>query len=365
MRRQLALVAAVSVAGTVCGTAIEQDANAEIFLQEGRTIFRYAQSGTLKVTESGTVDVLVVGGGGGGGQNASSTSDSGGAGGGGGGVVYRTSFDVVASSEPYQVVVGSGGAVGQNGGNSSVFGITAYGGGAGARYATNGSTYAGKNGGSGGGSTRGGGLSTDATPGEAIYGEQGNIGNAGGIATHHYAAAGGGGAGGGGGNSSGTTPGTGGSGYDCPILYVPFFATNTCYGGGGAGFRYGKTVAGGTGGGGSMKNTVGEAGTDGLGGGGCGGYAGGSGVVIISFTRTSEPRDRGWFGGTGGDESLTVRGAQGREEVRIVRQKKHFDIGGRWNNRRSCSRWRRWRRHSRRAYRWMRRRRRRWRCVLH
>ena len=77
MRRQLALVAAVSVAGTVCGTAIEQDANAEIFLKEGRTIFRYTQSGTLKVTESGTVDVLVVGGGGGGGQNASYTSNYG------------------------------------------------------------------------------------------------------------------------------------------------------------------------------------------------------------------------------------------------------------------------------------------------
>ena len=29
MRRQLALVAAVSVAGTVCGTAIEQDANSD------------------------------------------------------------------------------------------------------------------------------------------------------------------------------------------------------------------------------------------------------------------------------------------------------------------------------------------------
>ena len=330
MRRQLAFIFAASIAGTVCGTAIEQDSKADVFLQEGRTILRYTQSGTLKVTESGTVDVLVVGGGGGGGQNSSYTVDSGGgAGGGGGGVVYKTSFEVVANAEPYQVIVGGGGAVGQNGGNSSVFGLTAYGGGGGARYATNGSTYPGKDGGSGGGSTRGAGLSTEATSGKAIYGAQGNIGNNGGLATHQYAPAGGGGAGGSGGNSSGTTPGTGGSGYECSILYVPFFATNTCYGGGGAGFRYNKTVAGGTGGGGPMKYTAGEAGIDGLGGGGCGGYKGGSGVVIIAFTPSSESRDRGWFAGTGGDESLTVRAVkEGRDEVRIFRKSDTLTLEG-------------------------------------
>ena len=57
----------------------------------------------------------------------------------------------------------------------------------------------------------------------------------------------------------------------------------TYYAGGGAGFRSGQTVDGGEGGGGSCKNTVAESGTDGLGGGGCGGAKGGSGVVIVRY----------------------------------------------------------------------------------
>ena len=275
MNRKLAVLSLAAIAFTceLQATVVEHDANAEIFLQKGRTILRYTQSGTLKVTDSGTVDVLIVGGGGGGGANPDldKSPNQGGAGGGGGGVIYKTSFPVSASQTPYKVVVGDGGGIGENGGNSSVFGLTAYGGGAGADYTTAGVAKSGKNGGCGGGSTRGRNVTEGVTPGKAIHGNEDNYGCDGGVATDHYGAAGGGGAGGKGGNGEGTTPGIGGVGYECPILYVPFFATNTFYGGGGAGFRQGKTVAGGVGGGGSMKGTEGEAGVDGLGGGGCGG----------------------------------------------------------------------------------------------
>ena len=328
MNRQFLLTASIIMAYAVYGTVIEQDANAEVFLQKGRTILRYTKSGTLKVTESGTVDVLIVGGGGGGGRNQNNEANQGGAGGGGGGVVYEMSFDVVASSEPYRVVVGSGGAVGENGGNSSVFGLVAYGGGAGARYGTSTDSYPGSGGGSGGGSTS----PSQGTPGVALYGNERNHGYAGGVATHRYGAAGGGGAGGPGGDTqkinNSTKPGMGGAGYECPILYVPFFATNTFYGGGGAGFRYNTTVAGGVGGGGSMKGTEGEAGVDGLGGGGCGGYAGGSGVVIIAFTPTANTTDRGWLECTGGDEAFTVGGLQGRDEIRVFRNSGTLTLAG-------------------------------------
>lgn len=330
MNRKLAVLSLAAIAFTceLQSTVVEHDANAEIFLQKGRTILRYTKSGTLKVTESGTVEVLIVGGGGGGGENKSESSNQGGAGGGGGGVIYKTSFQVSASQTPYEVVVGDGGDIGENGGNSSVFGLTAYGGGAGADYTSAGVAKSGGNGGCGGGSTRGSNVTQEVMPGLAVHDDNDNIGCNGGVATHHYGAAGGGGAGGNGGNGEGSTPGIGGVGYECPILYVPFFATNTFYGGGGAGFRYNTTVAGGVGGGGSMKGTEGEAGVDGLGGGGCGGYAGGSGVVIISFTRTTASWERGWFAGTGGDASLIARGANGREEVLVFRNSGTLTLEG-------------------------------------
>ena len=51
-------------------TQIARDANAEIIRQQsGRTIYIYRQSGSITVTEAGTVDILLVGGGGGGGAS--------------------------------------------------------------------------------------------------------------------------------------------------------------------------------------------------------------------------------------------------------------------------------------------------------
>ena len=100
---------------TVQGTSVVHDVNAQIILQEGRTILVYEQDGTFTVTEPGTVELLLVGGGGGGGQNHSSQGICGGGGGGGGGVVYKETFAVSAGT--YNVAVGAGGDIGANGGN--------------------------------------------------------------------------------------------------------------------------------------------------------------------------------------------------------------------------------------------------------
>lgn len=301
---------------TVQGTSVVHDVNAQIILQEGRTILVYEQDGTFTVTEPGTVELLLVGGGGGGGQNHSSQGICGGGGGGGGGVVYKETFSVSAGT--YNVAVGAGGDIGANGGNSSLsFGgsalVTAYGGGGGAKFGGQGRTgYVGKDGASGGGSSRGWTDTDLMDPGHAIHGASENLGHDGGQATHPYGPGGGGGAGEAGGGSSGSTPGKGGDGVACSIV-----APGTYYGGGGAGCREGYTVSGGLGGGGA----IGKAGVDGLGGGGSGGYRGGTGVVVVAFMRTVEPPVKdGWFEGTGGDEVLTNRTAAGREEIRVFRQ---------------------------------------------
>ena len=139
----------------------------------------------------------------------------------------------------------------------------------------------GESGASGGGSTHAAVadyLNMPVAGGLAIYGGGDNLGHNGGAAIHQYGAGGGGGAGGAGGDTRGTVPGLGGIGYQCDIS-----GSMTYYAGGGAGFRSGQTVDGGEGGGGSCKNMVAEPGTDGLGGGGCGGAKGGSGVVIVRY----------------------------------------------------------------------------------
>lgn len=118
--------------------------------------------------------------------------------------------------------------------------------------------------------------------GTAIYGTQGNLGHDGGIARHVFGASGGGGAGGTGNDSNSSIPGEGGIGYACDIS-----GTMAYYAGGGAGFRKGQNISGGLGGGGSCANTVSNPGTDGLGGGGCGGAKGGCGVVIVKYKHPS------------------------------------------------------------------------------
>ena len=294
--------ATLSTTPVASGAVLSGDAAAERIVLSNRVVLVYRTSGTLKVAKPGMVDVLVVGGGGGGGANS---SNFGGGGGGAGGVVYAKSLAVNASDEPYTVTVGGGGVGGTpsvdatRGGDSSVFGLVAYGGGAGAKYGGN----AGGDGASGGGGT-----ATNGNPdvpysgGRSIYDGQGNDGGA--SAENRFGCGGGGGAGYAGDNGDGGIPGAGGDGVLCDIA-----GTNAWYGGGGAGFRNKNNVSGGLGGGGSCVKTSDDAstakpGADGLGGGGCGGANGGSGVVIVSFELGDSIRDTDGFTLSGGDYTI-------------------------------------------------------------
>ena len=90
--------------------------------------FRTIGVSTLKVIESGVIEVLVVAGGGGGGNGNSSAMEAGG--GGAGGLIYRSNFYITAPND-ISVTVGAGGAAATNGGNSIFSNLTAIGGGSG------------------------------------------------------------------------------------------------------------------------------------------------------------------------------------------------------------------------------------------
>jgi len=268
---------------------------------KGYRIHTFAVDGTFTMPCTGKVEVLLVGGGGGGGYCNPDNKMQGGGGGGGGGVVLTNVFLPAGS---YDIVVGAGGEAGtsgvfagENGGASVAFGVSAYGGGGGARYypytAQSGLSgyygYVGNSGASGGGSTYK--VSSEAvelkTPGgSAAYAEKGNLGHTGGWSSHGYGPGGGGGAGEEGQGTTGTgnsSPGKGGDG-----VASVFSGSEVYYGGGGAGYRSTIAAAGGLGGGGACfkegsSECIAQPGTDGLGGGGCGGAKGGSGVVIIRY----------------------------------------------------------------------------------
>ena len=314
---------------------IEGDATAEQgrIRLAGRDVLTFTQNGGFKVNKTTTVELLMVGGGGGGGANKNDTNNyQGGGGGGAGGVVHKESLTLMPGD--YSIVVGEGGAVSENGGNTTIsgasdFSLTAYGGGAGANYGGN----AGKNGASGGGSTLAattGASQKDA--GQPIHGDEDNLGFAGGVASHQYGAGGGGGAGEVGGDTqdptgtSRSTPGKGGDGYECAIV-----GTNVWYAGGGAGYRKGggnapnHYVPGGKGGGGACNNTVSEPGVDGLGGGGCGGSKGGSGVVIVTFVPDNAGgEDSNDFELAGGDELIPLY----QDSVLVFRESGMLNVTG-------------------------------------
>lgn len=255
-----------------------------------------------------SVEVLVVAGGGGGGANHAG-------GGGAGGVLYRSGYPVVPGTS-YTVTVGGGGsrattfpARGSNGGNSQFDKLIAIGGGGGGCRRDSGTAGLefGADGGSGGG---GGGQGTDDTP--THIGGKGSPGQGtdGGAGSYH-AGAGGGGAGNYGettynsygGDSSTVRPGDGGEG-----VYYPQFASEGgspagWFGGGGGGGGYIGNVApigrGGIGGGGKGQVGGSDSGVNGVantgggggganGGGNTNGGNGGSGIVIISYSITSD-----------------------------------------------------------------------------
>jgi hypothetical protein len=233
------------------------------------------------------VEVLVVAGGGGGASNLYQ------GGGGAGGLIYRSSYSVTSGSS-YTVTVGSGGAVNNNGANSVFDTLIAIGGG----RAVNGA--AGATGGSGGGGAYSG-NNTNGFSGGAGTPGQGNAGGQGGFTPGFGWGGGGGGAGQRGAdaraNSTSRTPGSGGNGLNFSITGTP-----TWYAGGGGGHidSNGFMAIGGLGGGGrgsdnraiGASNTNGTAGTPNTGGGGGWNAAGGSGIVIISYSviDNSDPR---------------------------------------------------------------------------
>ena len=243
------------------------------------------------LSDSYTVEYLVVAGGGGGGGTYS------GGGGGAGGLLTATGF-TVTPNEAYTVTIGAGGATssassqGNDGTNSVFSSLTAIGGGGGG---TSSGSGIGRSGGSGGGAERGGvpGGTPFPAAGAGTPG-QGNDGGLGYDAVSNCTSGGGGGGAGGKGEdsprnaSNQNNAGAGGIGLQLSISGAAVYYA----GGGGGGNDQGNTpAAGGLGGGGAgyMRGSGGAAGTANTGGGGGGagngpqGAAGGSGIVILRY----------------------------------------------------------------------------------
>jgi hypothetical protein len=242
-----------------------------------------------------SVRILLVGGGGGGG------SDEGG-GGGGGGFLEYSSFAVTPDSF-VNIDVGGGGAgglvaateatslAGNNGGTSTFASLSALGGGGGGSGLNSNSLTArnGKAGGSGGG----GGGENGFTAGTAGAGTAGQGFNGGaGLPGGTYRGGGGGGAG-----EVGNTDGNseGGDGLTSTIangVTAVFYAGGGGGGGGnsGSGVTSAANGGGGVGGGTATISTDGGTNTGGGGGGGSStwrnyaGFAGGSGIIVISYS---------------------------------------------------------------------------------
>jgi len=259
------------------GTVAEVPATVETFNANGT----YTSSATTT-----SVDWLVVAGGGGGGHNI-------GSGGGAGGYRTGVSFPVTASTA-YPITVGGGGAgsggssPGTSGSNSVFSTITSAGGGGGGSRPD--PTQAAGSGGSGGGGSsdgdvgNGGAGNTPAiTP---VSGETTTVQGYPGVGNATGSGAGGGGASAASVLTEGGADGVSNSISGSAVYYA---------GGGGAGGSSGNPpdanqVAGLGGGGAGQANAAGGVGTANTGGGGGGGnnspgngYAGGSGIVIISW----------------------------------------------------------------------------------
>jgi hypothetical protein len=233
-----------------------------------------------------SVEVLVVAGGGGGASRH-------GGGGGAGGLIYRSNYPVTSGSS-YTVTVGGGGAgaasgsstIGTNGGNSVFDSLTAIGGGYGSSDSISG----------GSGGSGGGGRGNSNTPGGSAIQGQGFPGGRG--TTQSPIIGGGGGGAGGPGSPGGAGPGNGGNGLLFSITGTPVWYA----GGGGGGASLG--AAGGLGGGDGNLIAAVDSATAGPpntgGGGGAGGHndgtnwtgkAGGSGIVVLRYSRSSENTD--------------------------------------------------------------------------
>jgi hypothetical protein len=273
-------------------------------------------NGTLSTSYPLSVDALVIAGGGGSGYYI-------GGGGGSGGVLGLTSQNINGSAS---ITVGAGGAIpsgsspgnGGNGSTSQIGSLSAASGGGGGGGGEGGSSSVPGAGGSGGGGGRRGMAQSGAgggANGVAGQGNKGGDGSTSGSTDNYGSGGGGGGAGAAGGSASGTTPGNGGAGtttystwltgISSAMSGVSGWSTATTggyIGGGGGGGAYAtqnSVSTGGSGGGGqgtwggsSVSATPGVTNTGS--GGGCPGYpsgtggtTGGSGLVVIRYTRAS------------------------------------------------------------------------------
>ena len=264
----------------------------------------FLSTGTLTVANGPlTADVLVVaGGGGGGGQGGT------GAGGGAGGVFVPSTQSL--SSGSYTCTVGAGGTPGSgtvstNGGNSRFGSLTVAVGGGGGGYTT-GTANGGANGGSGGSGggaygypsgTYPAGTSTQTSTGGTGYGNAGSLGWSDGVT---YTTSGsGGGAGGAAANSTSSGSGNGGSGLNsiswtggtlANALTATGLGVSGYIAGGGSGYAqngtYGTVNGGGGRGGAIGTNATANSGGGGGGGSNSGGGYGGSGFIIVRYTRS-------------------------------------------------------------------------------
>ena len=261
----------------------------------------FLANGSFYLSDTKSVDILVVAGGGGG--HGSYQSPGGGGGGAGG---FQTFTSQSLTSGKYTVIVGRGGVGGKGDGgsitnrptsgeNSSFGTLTAsVGGGYGGGY---GSSFDAADGGSGGGEAYGGGAGSGTSG-------QGNDGGSAANTIPDQNAAGGGGAGAAGEDAADGVLNAGGGGIGSTNDYRN--GTDIYYaGGGGGGGGYGGAHAtyGGRGGGGrggySVADYTAASGTDGLPNTGSGGGGGGGPIGAIDQTQV--------VGGNGGSGIVIVR----------------------------------------------------------
>jgi hypothetical protein len=251
----------------------------------GKTCVQFTGSGSITISQAGTVEVLVIGGGGGGGARI-------GGGGGAGGYLYDASAYLISGTLTVTVGAGGAGATTGTAANARIGTVSrlgsyyAPGGGGGASSSSAGVGMISQTGSSGGGGAYVVAVQTGASGTTGIGNSGGNGTNSGG-----ESGGGGGGASATGANGSGATAGAGGAGTSSSITG----SAVTRAGGGGGGANNGTGGTGGSGGGGAGtgNNTNGTAGTVNTGGGGGGGGylsdpagsggAGGSGLVILLF----------------------------------------------------------------------------------
>ena len=268
------------------------------------TIHTFTSSGTFIPSNTGAVDILIIGGGGGGGNAL-------GGGGGAGGVYYATGFTVSALS--YAITIGAGGVglssgAGGSGANTTAFSVNALGGGGGGAYPSALPTTGANGGGAigSGGESGAGGTALTAYSGFTSHG-----GFSGGVGVSH-GGGGGGGAGGAGDGAVSTAAGDGGVGHANSINGSSLYWAG---GGGGSSHNAGDGGSGGIGGGGGGGTEAG--GGAGGAGGGSAYYTGGTGMAGASTTGGAGGAHTGSGGGSGTHSSGV--GGNGASGIVIVR----------------------------------------------